>query len=357
MVTVIDVDATWMNPGGTQYDAGELRRADAAMFVTPGVTRVRNGGDLWVTVDGSDNVSVSRGQCVIFGDKAVAGAGAYRAGLADSVSKALDGRHGTYGRIDLVVFRVLDKDVVSSHGIYTGRVEVIAGTPSAAPVVPVKPSMSIELGRITVPVLGGAAATVDSSYREYATAAGGSVLVPTAARFADLQVQDRQRGMTLDEGVGYVLQNGIWVRDFEAARITAAAPQLIGNAGVDKELTNLTTRVRSDGDLHTAGTSSLRATVAGWYKVGAQVTWDSGGGAAGDIRYLRIMKNQTSAIIEDRGPGLSGTNTINAAATEVYLDAGDLITVNVYQSSGAAKNVVVGSAGAPTHLWASRRSA
>lgn len=346
MVTLVDVDSTWVNPAAVEYHAAELRRADAATFVATGI--VLDADDaLAVTVDGSDQVTVQPGSVVIPAD-AVTGNGVYRAGLASATAAtALDARDATNGRIDLVVFRQLDTDVVGSHTAYTGRVEVITGTPSATPSVPAAPSMSVELARITVPVNGGAAASVDSSHRTYACAVGGVIPVGSSARLP-ATAPTHQRAVALDDGAGWTFDGTDWVRDFEAARIRSAAQQDIVNA-TEKELTQLTTEVRSDGDLHTAGASSLVASVAGWYDIGAMVTWAV---SATGFRYLRIMRNQTDMLVEHRTNAVSGSDTVNNATTTAYLSAGDLITVNVYQSSGGT--LAVRSTGL-THLWASRR--
>ena len=175
-VTLASVDGTWTN--SPTYDAAELRRADAAMFASAGIA-----SGLVVSVDGSDVVTVTRGQAVISGDDAVAGTGVYRAGIGSNVSGSLEARDATNARIDLVVFRQYDTDVVGSHGKFASEIEIIKGTPSATPAVPSKPSMAVELARITVPASGGGSASVNSTNRSPAIAAGstaeahGTVLV------------------------------------------------------------------------------------------------------------------------------------------------------------------------------------
>ena len=166
-VTLASVDGTWTN--SPTYDAAELRRADAAMFASAGVA-----SGLAVSVDGSDVVTVTRGQAVISGDDAVAGTGVYRAGIGSSVTGSLEARDATNSRIDLVVFRQYDTDVVGSHGKFASEIEIIKGTPSATPAVPSKPSMAVELARITVPASGGGAASVNSANRVAAKAAGSA---------------------------------------------------------------------------------------------------------------------------------------------------------------------------------------
>lgn len=205
----VDVDATWVNNASTSYDAGELRRADAAMFATPGIVRT-GASSLDVSVDGSDTVTVQPGPVVISGESAVTGTGFYRSALAAAVSGTLAARDATNGRIDLVVFQMYDTDVTPADGAYTARVRIIAGTPSATPAVPALPSKAVELARVTVPVLGGAAASVDASYRTYATAIGGTLMVPTAARLP-ASAAKFQKAKALDTGAEYEWSGSAWL--------------------------------------------------------------------------------------------------------------------------------------------------
>lgn len=173
-VTLASVDGTFVNP--STYDAGELRRADAAMFASAGIT-----SGLSVSVNGSDVVTVTAGSAVISGEDAVTGTGVYRAGIPASVTGSLEARDATNARIDLVVFRQYDTDVVASHPRYKSEIEIIKGTPSATPVVPTRPSMAVELARITVPASGGGAASVNAANRVYAASVGGALVDTTLA--------------------------------------------------------------------------------------------------------------------------------------------------------------------------------
>lgn len=208
-------DATWVNPASVTLDGGELRRADSAMFAGIGSALGVGGGvvrhgdtSLAVTVDGSDNVTIQAGAVVIPGN-AVAGTGCYRTAIETSTTNALTARHATLGRIDLVVARMLDTDVVGSHTDYRAQFTVIAGTPSATPGVPTLPSMAVELGRISVPATGGGSATVDSSFRTYAAALGGELVVPTYARLP-ASAAKYQRYRTLDTGESGHFDGSTW---------------------------------------------------------------------------------------------------------------------------------------------------
>lgn len=332
MVTVIDVDATWVNPATTQYDAGELRRADS-FFVSPGSIRLGPGADLWVTDGGSDTIDIARGTCIIFGDAAAAGTGAYRSSLATSVSATLAPRDTTNGRIDLVVFRVLDADVVPSHGAYTGRIEILTGTPSAAPVVPAKPDMAIELARITVPAEGGAGITVGTANREYACAVGGIITVPSSARLDDLTVPSTQRAYATDTDVLYAYDGTQWRvdRPFAALYGPTQVPSPDSNASVT--LTFGFAQESLPAGFADSANNRLVAPRAGWYRVQASAEFDV---AAAGVMTLQLMVNGTQVRMA-RGPAYGGSSKspVHLHAL-VNLAEGDALTIVARQTSGAA---------------------
>lgn len=227
MALPLDLDSTWVNPASKQLDAGELRRADGALFAGDGSALGARGGivrhgdtSLLVSVSASDVVTIQPGPVVIPGN-AVSGTGCYRSALAAAVTGNLAARDATNSRIDLVVFRQLDTDVVGSHAAYTARIEILAGTPSSTPSAPALPSMAVELARIPVPVSGGGNASVDLSRRTYAVALGGILPVATEARLP-VAAALWQKAVALDTGVEYQWDGTTW---HGAWRIVGAAGQ------------------------------------------------------------------------------------------------------------------------------------
>lgn len=194
MPTITTVDATWTN--AMAMDEAELRRADTAMFLGDGSANGVRGGvvrhgdtSLAVTVNGSDQVTVQAGACVV---PAATGLGVYRASLSAATSATgLAARNATNPRIDLVVIQIVSGAAV---------VKTVDGTPSSSPTAPALPASSIELARLTVPALGGGAVTVDSTWRSYATALGGTLYVETSARLPGSGNQPGQRAVALDTG-------------------------------------------------------------------------------------------------------------------------------------------------------------
>lgn len=186
----LDVDATWAGSATNRisYDALELRRADAAMFAGTGLDALGVRGGVIPHGLLSGNVTVSTDDVVTFEPCAVVlpgntgDSGVYRTALPFAHSDPLQARDATYSRVDRVVARMLDTDVIGSHTQRRARFEVIPGAAASAPVAPAMPSMAVEFARLTVPPVGGGAVVVDRSYIQYACAAGGVWLVPTTAR-------------------------------------------------------------------------------------------------------------------------------------------------------------------------------
>jgi hypothetical protein len=244
-----DVDSTWVNPASKALDAGELRRADAAMFAGDGSAIGARGGivrhgdsSLAVTVDASDVVTVQPGAVVIPGN-AIDGTGCYRSALPAAVTGSLSARDATNARIDLIVFRQLDTDVVGTHGAYTARVDKITGTPSATPSAPALPSMAVELARVTVPASGGGAASVDSSYRTFASAIGGRIVVSTATRLP-ASAATGQLAVALDTLTEYEWDGSSWVGGWKSFTPSVASGWTLTSARYYKRGPEVTLEIK-----------------------------------------------------------------------------------------------------------------
>lgn len=294
MPTVFDVDATWVNPGSVAYNASELRLADAAMFAGRGDTYGARGGivahsdnSLLVSVDGSDVVTVKVGSVVLPGT-AVAGTGVWRAGIGSDKTASLAARDATNPRIDLVVFRQLDTDVVGSHGAYTARIEIITGTPSATPAVPSLPTMAIELGRINVPASGGGSATADLTKRQFATALGGTMRVPTASQLPAAAAK-WQRAIALDTGVEYAWTGAAWIMIGTSA---TAADLFTGNEGV-WPMTGASAPPAGTRKLRKQGTTVLTTASGG----GFDFTYHDGAFPNGIVSVLAMPGDNASGLV------------------------------------------------------------
>lgn len=195
MPTITTVDAAW-TPSPSTFDDAEARRFDTAMFLGDGSNNGVRGGvvrhgdnSLAVAVNGSDQVTVQAGAFVI---PAATGLGVYRGALQSTTAAvALATRNATNPRIDLIAIQATSTGAV---------VKTIDGTPSSSPAVPSLPAQHIELARVTVPASGGGAVTVDSSWRQYASAMGGCVIANTAARLPNSGNMPGQPAITLDTG-------------------------------------------------------------------------------------------------------------------------------------------------------------
>jgi hypothetical protein len=216
----VSMDATWLN-GSVSFNAQELRRADASIFGGDGSAFGVRGGivlhsdtSLGVSVSAADVVTIQPGAVVIPGNSGV-GNGCYRAALGAAETGNLAVRNATNPRIDLVIFRALDTDVVGTHAAFTGRIEILTGVAAASPVAPALPSMAVELARITVPPSGGPTATVDGSFRRFASAIGGRLTVASAGALP-ISATKWQEAVALDTGVDYLWDGAAWEGGAEA---------------------------------------------------------------------------------------------------------------------------------------------
>lgn len=259
-----DADGTWLNADPTTglpaFDATELRRADAALLAGSAAFEVHAGivphGDpttvLKTSVDGSDVATVTPGAVVLPGNFE-AGQGPYRAGFGGAPSAAhtqtLTPRDATNARMDLVVARMLDSDVATAHGAKTARIEIIPGTPSATPGVPALPSMAVELDRITVPAVGGGAATVNGAFRRYCTALGGLLLAGSAARLP-ATAMPYQRARLLDTGEERYFDGSVWTTDDTGWVSPGATGRFSQDATEPVELCRIGKRVQMTGRIN-----------------------------------------------------------------------------------------------------------
>ncbi|MFJ2631053.1 hypothetical protein ACIO6U_03690 [Streptomyces sp. NPDC087422] len=157
---------------------GHLMHTMAAGGALTGRSGVRPGDTgLTVTLAGS-TISVSAGLAAIYQSTR----GVYLAGMpsATATAASLTAAHATLARIDLVYLRVYD-DAVDSSGLYGGEPVYLAGTPGAgvAPTPPA-PQIWMPLATITVPPVGGGAASVSTTVRPYTVAPGGILPAVTA---------------------------------------------------------------------------------------------------------------------------------------------------------------------------------
>lgn len=300
----VSMDATWLD-GSVSFNAQELRRADSALFygegsaglgVQGGIAR-HSDTSLAVTVNASDVVTVQPGAVVIPGNFGT-GNGVYRTALASAETGTLTARNATNPRIDLVVFRVLDTSVVAGHGAYTGRIEIIAGTPAASPVAPSLPTLAVELARITVPIAGGAAATVDSSFRQFSAALGGILPVATATRLPSTPNPKWVRAVAIDTGREYIWNGTAWV-------LLNSPGGVLGFAQLAADVTGLSATAAPGTDV--AGLS-VAVTVGAGRRLRLSVDLGVAHSTVGSVTFISFYEGSTLLFV--RGLHMGAANTL-----------------------------------------------
>lgn len=148
---------SWLSPTGQTRENTRVSQIGATTPINPQQARTgilpgsydgayRLSG-FWTDGTAAMAVTVSNGRAVIQG---LHTQGFYQVTLdGDAVLTVADG-DAQYGRVDLLVLRVYDASYDTS-GKYEAAVEIIRGTPSATPVAPVAPTLSLSLYTIAVP--------------------------------------------------------------------------------------------------------------------------------------------------------------------------------------------------------------
>ncbi|MEU7038076.1 hypothetical protein ABZ958_30975 [Streptomyces sp. NPDC046237] len=148
------VRSGWLIPTGQTRQNTRITAHGATTPVNPLATRSgilpgtydgkHRVGGLWMAGNGPMTATVYHGKAVIQGGTTD---GAYPLALDEDITLTFADGDPLNARIDLVVLRVYDNDL----GKYDAAVEIVKGTPSATPVVPNAPALSLTLFSVKVP--------------------------------------------------------------------------------------------------------------------------------------------------------------------------------------------------------------
>lgn len=244
MAATVTLGSSWSE--GVETSTADMRRAQAAALSGDGGIPLGGRGgvvrhsdaSLQVTVNSADVITVQRGTAIIPGN-AVASSGVWIASLAANTTITLDPRHVTNPRVDLVVVRQLDSDVVPTHGAKRAQIEVLTGTPAPAPSAPALPDMAVEIGRVTVYPSDGAVSVVDRTFVPYAVAAGGTYVASTLSRLPS-PVPKWSEGRALDTGLEYTFNGTSWVSAAGGLKMATGTVSLSdGGAELNTKTVNL----------------------------------------------------------------------------------------------------------------------
>ncbi|AWZ09519.1 MULTISPECIES: hypothetical protein [unclassified Streptomyces] len=148
---------SWLSPTGQTRENTRVSQIGATTPLNPqqarsGILPGSYGGlhrvaGFWTDGASAMTLNVSNGRAVIQG---LHSQGAYQVTLDGGVVLTVADGDAQYGRVDLLVLRVYDASYDTS-GKYEAAVELIRGTPAAAPVAPATPVLSLPLYEIAVP--------------------------------------------------------------------------------------------------------------------------------------------------------------------------------------------------------------
>lgn len=151
------VRSGWLSPDGQSREDTRLVSLGALTPTSPVATR---SGVLPGSSDGASRISgftltgtansmsatVSPGRAVLQSTDA---RGAYPVALTEYLPVTFADGNAQYTRIDLLVLRIYD-DAYDGLGRTEAVVEIVPGTPAAAPAVPAAPGLSLPLYEVTV---------------------------------------------------------------------------------------------------------------------------------------------------------------------------------------------------------------
>lgn len=305
-----------MNPPGWQQSRNDhpavlYRRVLAAILGEPAAGSVVQTGDLAVAAGGGMSVNVAAGAAHV---KATGGVrrGMYHVVNDATTNVPIATANATNPRFDLVALRV--RDTEHGHNASDGALVVIPGTAAPAPVEPTVPTDGhyLVLARVTV----GAGVTSINS--------GNLVDRRTVSpSLASVVTHDHRADGT----------QGAPTPSVRVRRALSAQSLPNGFATISWD----TTDHEIGGDLWAAGQPTrLVAPVAGVYRVSATASF--AGSTGGLSRGVQLLKNGTLVPGSFRTiPNISNTGRIPAATVtaDLLLAAGDFITVQAYQDTGA----------------------
>lgn len=261
--------------------------------------------------------------------------GVVLAGNDGTLSVTTDPAPATGSRIDIVY--AIHHDVDNADGDSEMVVDVEIGDPSGTPVAPSIPAGAMELARATVP--STAANTLGATISQTAPIAavlGADFQVPNVASLARIvNPVAGMRAVVAADGSVRTNVDGTtsgWVPirpdTAIAGRRSGGSSQSIPNAVVT-ELNVGSTADHLQGGVALSG-NGLSVSVSGWYQVSAGLRW--GTDSAG-TRQMRLLVNGNTYLLDlttDTG------SAVNLVSTQVWLAAGDVVTIAGYQSSGVS---------------------
>lgn len=280
------------------------RQVLASMVCSEGVT-ANAGGELEVTADtpASMDISVASGNAFIEGTD-ITWQGMYHVSNDAAKTLTVTTADPTDDRIDIVVATVRDTETGGLADDWL--LQIIAGTPSPAPIAPTLPDNSLLLATIAV---------------------GAGVTTITT-------------GDITDGRVFYTL-----CADTSAAWLIQAL-----SAVVVADVTTVTVPVSGDDGTHSSHWSlaanqwtynGIRPIVA---DLSVTVMWDDSSGPIGGVIETWIEVNGTLIlhVADDVGAATQGPGFSHGVAGGVIINPGDVIRVRVTQDSSGSRNVLSG---------------
>ncbi|KPI31169.1 hypothetical protein ACWGA9_39740 [Streptomyces sp. NPDC054950] len=325
------VRSGWLSPDGQSREDTRLVSLGA---LTPTSSVASRSGVLPGSSDGASRISgftltgtansmsatVSPGRAVLQSTDA---RGAYPVALAEYLPVTFADGNAQYTRIDLLVLRIYD-DAYDGLGRTEAVVEIVPGTPAAAPTVPAAPGLSLPLYEVTVPAnasagTGGIAWASALVGRRTATVGVGGILPVTTdtsngaypgqyrdlggviQRWSGTAWADYQPPLVVETTTTGVTAQGNWSLSWFGARRTRGVCSF--SVGLTRLTSALTATAAGTTNPGNVGDELICALPAGWRPVVETYASASDGFADGAVRIaadgsVQLISWSTSGVIQ-----------------------------------------------------------
>lgn len=344
---VFPVDAV---AGVPQYTGRETRQVLSALVAGASVARPLGGrsgvcaGPTSVVSASGGNWTVGLHNGILDLETAVESGVYFYANDAVTTPSAITAAHATYARKDIVYVKLDDPAETDGSSVPAATFQYLVGPADGTTNPPATPARSMVLGYINVPNAGGggaSSATVTQVW-PYATAVGGVITVRTIAERDLITHATASNPVHVDclaDGQSYRNAGSGWVRVSGTAIYGEATGPGAGRTVNSATLTDLGTQTVGTnlGSLLTAsGTtgSNPGVTVArsGIYSIHQYVAFLT---ATSGRSFVQLLVGGT---VVDRQV-CSGEDIATCSVPAIQLTAGNLITAQAFQSSGAPINI------------------
>jgi len=273
--------------------------------------------------------------------EAAAEAGPYEFAFDATATGTITAADGTNPRTDIIYVQVSDPSEGDGSTVPSVVRGYLAGTAAATPVAPAAPARSFVVAQINVPKAGGGNPTV-TWVAPYAVAAGGVIPVNTLANLKTITTAHAgQKARVFGDGLNngdYVYDGTVWTGKAFMSRSLSAQQAIPVSTWTTVGFTS--DQGAGGGGITYSGGVFTVAT-AGRYLLTSQLAFLAS--PQGGQRVATIEVNGATIVQSQQWRPDATYSTTLVLAKMLSLNAGDKISIKVYQSQDNAQGLMVSS--------------